>query len=338
MIRRPDPSLLDLHDALLLDLDGTLMHGGNPIPHAAAAVERARTAGRTVVFATNNASRTPRQAADHLAQVGVDARPEEFVTSPQVASRLLADRLEPGQKVLVVGGESLAAEISEVGLEPAATDSEDVVAVVQGWSPDLNWSLLAEGAYAIRHGALWMATNIDATLPTERGMAPGNGAMVAALRHATGAVPEVAGKPEPGMFAVAARDANSRRPLIIGDRLDTDIEGAVRAGMDSLLVLTGVDGIDTALRADPVRRPTFILADLSELGAPFPLPVVQGDTARCGAVSARWDDGDVVLTGALEDPRVLRAVLALLHARSPRAPWTGRLLDRDGTEQRPTDR
>ena len=338
MIRRPDPSLLDLYDALLLDLDGTLMHGAAPIPHAAAAVDRARAAGTTVVFATNNASRTPRQAAEHLAQVGVAAQPEEFVTSPQVASRLLADRLEPGQKVLVVGGESLAAEIRESGLEPVTTDSPDVVAVVQGWSPTLDWSILAEGAYAIGHGAWWMATNIDATLPTERGMAPGNGAMVAALRHATGVEPAVAGKPEPGMFTVAARDASSRRPLIIGDRLDTDIEGAVRAGMDSLLVLTGVDGIDAALRADPVRRPTFILSDLSELGAPFPLPVLDGDRVRCGAVGARWVDGDIVLTGRLGDPRVLRAVLALLHARAAQGPWTGRLLDREGTEQRPTDR
>src|SRR5699024_8750996 len=115
----------------------------------------------------NNASRTPRQAADHLAQVGVTAQPGEFVTSPQVASRLLADQLEPGQKVLVVGGESLAAEIREAGLEPVTRDSTDVVAVVQGWSPTLDWSILAEGAYAIGHGARWMATNIDATLPTE---------------------------------------------------------------------------------------------------------------------------------------------------------------------------
>ncbi|WP_193107379.1 HAD-IIA family hydrolase [Brachybacterium sp. FME24] len=338
MIRRPDPSLLDLYDALLLDLDGTLMHGATPIPHAAAAVERARATGRTVVFATNNASRTPQQAADHLAQVGVAAQPEEFVTSPQVASRLLASRLDPGAKVLVVGGPSLATQIRDAGLEPVEKDADDVVAVVQGWSPDLNWSILAEGAYAIRRGALWMATNIDATLPTERGMAPGNGSMVAALRHATGAIPDVAGKPEPGMFTVAARDTGAHRPLIIGDRLDTDIEGAVRAGMDSLLVLTGVDGIDAALRADPVRRPTFVLPDLSGLSDPFPLPVLDGDRARCGAVSASWRAGDIVLTGELEDPRMLRAVLALLHAHASTSAWTGRLLGSDGAEQRPTDR
>lgn len=330
MIRRPDPSLLDLYDALLFDLDGTLMHGAQPIPHAPEAVEIARGAGRTVVFATNNASRTPQQAAEHLAVVGISARAEEFVTSPQVASRLLADRLGPGAKVLVVGGPSLGAQVREAGLTPVDADAEDVVAVVQGWSPDLDWPRLAEGAYAIRRGAYWMATNVDATLPTERGLAPGNGSLVAALRHATGAEPAVAGKPEPGMFEVAAREHSARRPLIIGDRLDTDIEGAVRAGMDSLLVLTGVDGIEDALRADPIRRPTFVLPDLAEIAAPFPLPVVDGDAARCGAVSASWSDGDIVVHGEAEDPRVLRAVLALLGRRSAESAWTGQLRDRHG--------
>lgn len=338
MIRRPDPSLLDLHDALLFDLDGTLMHGAQPIPHAAEAVELARSAGRAVVFATNNASRTPQQAAEHLAVVGIAAQSEEFVTSPQVASRLLADRLEPGAKVLVVGGPSLGAQMREVGLVPVDVDSEDVAAVVQGWSPDLDWSRLAEGAYAIRHGAYWMATNVDATLPTERGLAPGNGSMVAALRHATGVEPAVAGKPEPGMFEVAARDHGARRPLIIGDRLDTDIEGAVRAGMESLLVLTGVDGIEAALRAEPIRRPTFILPDLAQIAAPFPLPVVDGDRARCGAVSATWHAGDIAVHGDPDDPRVLRAVLALLREHSAESAWTGELHEQHDTAPAPSAR
>ena len=324
-MRRPDPSLLDLHDALLLDLDGTLMHGSVPIPHAAEAVTTAREHGTTLVFATNNASRTPQQAAAHLATVGVDAAPEEFITSPQVASRLLAQQLPEGATVLVVGGPSLAEEIATAGLTPVDTDSDEVAAVVQGWAPQLDWSRLAEGAYAIRRGALWMATNIDATLPTERGLAPGNGSLVAALRHATGATPQVAGKPEPGMFTVAAEQVGSRRPLVIGDRLDTDIEGAVRAGMTSLLVLTGVNSVEDALRADPVRRPDYILPDLSALAAPFTLPVVAGAHARCGAVSATWQDGDILLSGPAQDPRSLRAVLALLREHSADRAWAGTL-------------
>ncbi|ASK66853.1 haloacid dehalogenase [Brachybacterium avium] len=338
MIRRPDPSLLDLHDALFFDLDGTLMHGSRPIPHAAEAVETARAAGRTVVFATNNASRTPQQAAEHLADIGITAQPDEFVTSPQVASRLLADRLDAGAKVLVVGGPSLAAQMREVGLSPVDTDSAEVAAVVQGWSPDLDWSCLAEGAYAIRRGAHWVATNVDATLPTERGLAPGNGSLVAALRHATGVEPAVAGKPEPGMFQVAAREHDARRPLIIGDRLDTDIEGAVRAEMDSLLVLTGVDGVEAALRAEPIRRPTFILPDLAQIAAPFPLPVLDGGRARCGAVSATWNDGDITVHGDRDDPQVLRAVLALLHEHSADSAWTGQLREEHPTVPSPAQR
>lgn len=333
MIRRPDPSLLDLHDALLFDLDGTLMHGSRPIPHAVEAVDAARAAGRTVVFATNNASRTPQQASEHLAGIGITAAPEEFVTSPQVASRLLAERLEPGAKVLVVGGPSLADQVRAEGLVPVDEDAEDVVAVVQGWSPDLDWGRLAQGAYAIRRGAYWMATNIDATLPTEQGLAPGNGSLVAALRHATGAEPAVAGKPDPGMFTVAAQRIGARSPLVVGDRLDTDIEGAVRSGMESLLVLTGVDTIETALHAVPAQRPTFILPDLSGLTAPFPLPVVDGDRARCGAVSAEWADGDIRINGAPDDPRILTAVLALQRATSPEQAWDGQLLPAGAGQQ-----
>ena len=336
MIRRPDMSLLEQYDALLFDLDGTLMHGSRPIPHAAEAVDAARAAGRPVVFATNNASRTPQQAADHLAVVGIPAQVGEFVTSPQVAARLLAERVPAGSRVLVVGGPSLAAEVEAAGMVPTEQDAEDVAAVIQGWSPDLGWARLAEGAYAIRRGAVWMATNVDATLPTERGLPPGTGAMVAALRHATGAEPLVAGKPEPGMFTVAASQVGARRPLVVGDRLDTDIEGANRAGIDALLVLTGVDGIEEALRADPVRRPTHVLPDLERIGAPLALPVVDGDRARCGAVRATWTaDGDVVLGGESGDDRVQRAVLALLAAHLPEQAWTGRLLTPEGTEAGP---
>ena len=340
MIRRPELSLLEQYDAFLFDLDGTLIHGARQIPHAGDAVEAVRAAGHPVVFATNNASRTPEQAADHLGVVGIFARAEEFVTSPQVAARLLADRVPAGATVLVVGGPSLAAEVEAAGMIPVEEDREDVAAVIQGWSPDLGWSRLAEGAYAIRRGAVWMATNADATLPTERGLAPGNGSLVAALRHATGAEPLVAGKPEPGMFTVAAQQVGARRPLVIGDRLDTDIEGANRADIDALLVLTGVDGLEDALRADPVRRPTHVLPDLERLGAPFAVPVVEGDRARCGAVGATWtDQGDIRLDhGDIADDRLQRSVLVLLAEHSADRAWRGRLLDSRGTALGPIPR
>ena len=199
------------------------------------------------------------------------------------------------EEVLVVGGPSLADEIRTAGLHPVGVDSDSVVAVVQGWSPDLDWPRLAEGAYAIRRGALWMATNVDATLPTERGLAPGNGSMVAALRHATGVEPDVAGKPEPGMFTVAANDVGSRSPLVVGDRLDTDIEGANRAGMDSLLVLTGVDSIATALHAQYGIRADVNESTLIEMYAlPSLLPRSLADslTVVCVVQHPSRRDGD----------------------------------------------
>lgn len=332
MIRRPDLSMLDRYDALLFDLDGTLMHGSVPIPGAAQGVDTARGAGRSLVFATNNASRTPAQVVAHLATVGVTAQEDEVVTSPQIAASLLAKDLPAGAHVLVVGGPSLAEEIRGAGLTPVDADSEDVLAVVQGWDRSVGWEKLAEGAYALAHGARWMATNTDATLPTERGMAPGNGSLVAALRHASRREPDVAGKPEPGMFTLAAERIGSRAPLIVGDRLDTDIEGANRAEMDSLLVLTGVDRAIDALRAEPARRPTWILPDLTTLDRPTPGAVVEGERARCGAVSAAWAAGDITLTGDAADPRSAQAALALVAALSPEAAWTGRLLDAHGED------
>lgn len=326
MIRRPEPALLDLYDALLLDLDGTLMHGGEPIEHAGEAVARARRAGVAVAFATNNASRTPRDAAAHLEGVGVHAEPEEMITAPQVAASELASRLPAGAQVLVVGGDALAQEIATAGLEPVHSDGEEVRAVVQGWSPDLAWPLLAEGAYALRRGAAWIATNLDTTLPTERGLAPGNGSMVAVLRSATGREPDATGKPAPRMFHVAAERAGAGRPLVIGDRLDTDIAGANAAGMDSLLVLTGVSGVQDALRAVPEQRPTHVLEDLSGISSPFPLPVVEQERARCGSVSAHWADGDIRTSAPLSDMRVVRCVLALLRTHCPDAAWEGSLL------------
>ncbi|MFC0675428.1 HAD-IIA family hydrolase [Brachybacterium hainanense] len=332
MIRRPQPSYLDLYDALLLDLDGTVMHGARPIEHAAGGILAARAAGAGIGFVTNNASRTPQQVVDHLRLVGVEASAEEIVTSPQIAARLLAEQLDPGARVLVLGAESLASEVREVGLSPVAEDSEDVVAVIQGWDPTLDWRRLAEGCYALRRGARWMATNTDATLPTERGIAPGNGSLVAVLRHATGLAPQVAGKPEPGMFRGAAQRLGSSRPLAVGDRLDTDIEGGNRAGMDSLMVLTGVDSGMNALRADPIRRPTWIERDLSALTGPAVRPVVEGERARCGAVCATLQDGDIHLGGEASDIRSLRAALALITHHMPDAAFTGALRDAEGRE------
>jgi glycerol-1-phosphatase len=261
-------SLRSAYDAILFDLDGTVYRGPQLIPGADEAVRGLRDRGTPIRFVTNNASKTPEEVADHLRAIAIDAEPAEVSTSAQAAAKVLRDRLSPGVSVLVVGAPALEAEVAAAGLLPVRKVDDDVVAVVQGHWTQTGWADLAEACVAIRAGALWVACNTDATLPTERGEVPGNGSMVAALRAATGAEPEVAGKPEAPLFTTAASAAGARRALVVGDRLDTDIAGAVAAGLDSLAVLTGVATPGSLLAAVPAERPRYIAADLSGLAAP----------------------------------------------------------------------
>ena len=183
-------TLAQEHDCLLLDLDGTVFRGHELTEGAAESLEK--TPGRTL-FVTNNASRSAGEVAAHLQDLGLQATDDDVVTSAQSAAHVLANQLAPESRVLVVGTESLAAEIAAVGLKPVRLFDDEPDAVVQGHSPDTAWANLAEAALAIRSGAVWVAANVDATLPTERGLLPGNGSMVAALKAATDADPQVAG-------------------------------------------------------------------------------------------------------------------------------------------------
>jgi len=256
-------SLLDDYDALLFDLDGTIYRGTEVVPAAGPAVDAAHAAGTTVRFVTNNASRGPDEVAAYLVELGVHATPDEVSTSAQAAAKIVAGKLDAGATVLVVGAPALVDELELVGLKTVRKDSDAVVAVVQGLSKDTSWWDLAEACVAIRRGALWVACNADATLPTERGLLPGLGSLVAALRTATDQEPIVAGKPRTPLLDEAARSAGSRRPLVIGDRLDTDIAGAVAAGMDSLFVLSGVSTARDLLAVGEDMRPTYVAADVA---------------------------------------------------------------------------
>jgi HAD superfamily hydrolase (TIGR01457 family) len=255
-------SLLDDYDALLFDLDGTIYRGAEPVPGASRAVEMARGRDVKVRFVTNNASRSPDDVASHLTRIGIEATPDEVSTSSQAAATVLAEKLEPGTTVLVVGSEALAHEVELKNLATTRTHSDAVQAVVQGLSKDIGWRDLAEACVAIRAGALWVACNVDPTLPTERGPLPGNGALVAALRTATSSEPLVAGKPATPLMDEAQRSADAQRPLVIGDRLDTDIAGAVAAGLDSLLVFSGVSTPQELLDAPEEMRPTYVGHDV----------------------------------------------------------------------------
>ncbi len=303
-------SLLDRHDAVLFDLDGTVYHGARPIPAAADAVAHVRERGRAVRFVTNNAAKSPAEVADHLGRLGIAAEPAEVSTSAQAAAALLAGRLSAGAEVLVVGTDSLAAEIRAVGLRPVREATTTVAAVVQGHAPDTGWPELARACVAVRAGALWVACNVDATLPSERGELPGNGAMVAALRTATGAEPEVAGKPRAPLLRTAAESAGATDPLVVGDRPDTDIAGARAAGYRSLAVLTGVATPADLLGLAPHERPEHLADDLAVLTGEVPAGALRiGDGAATPDDRAPWriaDDGAALtvtaVPGAHPDP------------------------------------
>jgi HAD superfamily hydrolase (TIGR01450 family) len=256
--------LLSGYDAALFDLDGTLFRGATALPGAVEAVNEVARRGVTVGYLTNNGSRSAEQVVEHLGELGFSAKPAEVVTSGQVAARILAGRVPAGTPVCVVGSDALAREVSDVGLRAVST-AEPGAAVIQGHSPETGWRTLAEACLAIRAGGVWVACNVDATLPDERGLLPGNGAMVAALRHATDQEPLVAGKPEPALFEEAVRRSGSTAPLVVGDRLNTDIAGAHRVGIPSLLVLTGVSDARELLDAAESERPTYVGWDLAAL-------------------------------------------------------------------------
>jgi glycerol 3-phosphatase-2 len=217
------------------------------------------------------------------------------VTSAQAGARMLAERLPVGSHVLVIGGPGVGAALRERGLVPVESVDDGAVALMQGYGPDVGWRQLAEGSLAIGRGLLWVATNLDRTIPTPRGRVLGNGSMVEALRHATGAEPLVAGKPEPPLMIESVQRSRALRPLVVGDRLDTDIEGANRTRIPSLLVLTGVTDWQGLLHVAPQHRPTYLGRDLRALLTPAPAvevrwgaDVVEG---RCGRVVVRIPTG-----------------------------------------------
>ncbi|MFD6568177.1 HAD-IIA family hydrolase [Micromonospora profundi] len=303
--------LVDGYTLVVFDLDGVIYLIDRPIPGAVDAVARLHAEGRSVAYATNNASRRSSEVADLLTGMGVPARPEEVLTSAAAAAELLRDRLPAGAPVLVVGAEALRAELRAVGLTPVALADEKPAAVVQGYGPQVGWTELAEASVAVRQGAIWVATNTDRTLPSARGPLPGNGSLVAVLRTALERDPDlVVGKPESALFETAARRSDGGRTLVVGDRLDTDIEGARRAGLDSLLVLTGVSGVPELLAAEPLRRPTYVARDLAGLFDPAAAVRVPG-TADTGGWSVTDRDGTLELAGS---GRSLDALAALCAA------------------------
>jgi HAD superfamily hydrolase (TIGR01450 family) len=277
--------LLDAYDAILLDLDGTVFKGTEAIPGAPQTIQQLRDASKAVRFVTNNASRSPKEVAGHLAELGIPVTPAEVRTSAQAAAAVLKERLEPDAGVLVVGTEALADEVRHVGLRPLRQASDDVQAVVQGLSKEVGWPELSEAVLAVRAGALWVACNDDLTLPTERGEVIGNGALVAAVAAATNARPVVAGKPNRPLMDQAA--AGAGKSLVVGDRLDTDIAGAEAAELDALMVLSGVSTPRDLLESG--YRPRYLAWDVTALVQPAEeLEVAPTPDWMVGNGAVRW--------------------------------------------------
>jgi glycerol 3-phosphatase-2 len=278
--------LICTFDALLADLDGVVYAGPHAIPGAVESLRRLAGIGVGLGYVTNNASRSPAQVAQHLRGLGAPAEDAQVVSSSQAAAELLASLLPAGARVLITGSAALACEVELVGLIPVRSAAEGPVAVVQGFSPDVGWKDLAEASYVVAGGALWVATNTDMSIPQARGIAPGNGTLVAAVAAATGQRPLVAGKPEAPLFRAAAKRLAADRPLVVGDRLDTDILGGNNAGFATAAVLTGVDTRESILAARTLERPDFIIRDLTELYQPYPVVEHDDGRYRCGSASA----------------------------------------------------
>lgn len=292
-------TLAEAYDVLLFDLDGVVYIGGAAIPGAPEALQQAKRAGAHVAYVTNNASRTPAAVAALLEGMGAPATQSDVVTSAQAAARLLADKLPPRSKVLVIGGTALRLAVRERGMIPVSTAAENPAAVVQGFAPGIDYGKLAEGGLAVRAGALFIGTNADSTLPNARGTVPGNGSLLKVIENATGTAAIVAGKPEPPLHRESVIRTGAQHPLVIGDRLDTDIEAAYNTGTDSLLVLTGVDNPRTVTLAPAHRRPTYIAETLDALLRPYPDVTPTEAGAACGGWTARATEaGGVTLTGA----------------------------------------
>lgn len=299
-------SLLATHDALLLDLDGTVWEGGRAIPGAVEAINASPVPG---VYITNNAMRAPSEVAEKLRAIGLKAAEKDVVTSAQAALELASEHLAQGDAVYVIGTDSFKELAGRAGYHVVDSADAKPRAVLQGLDPQITWAELSEAALAIRGGAKYFASNLDTTLPTERGLMVGNGSMVAAVVSATGENPVSAGKPQPSMMLTAARRLGAKSPLVVGDRLDTDIEGGNAAGMPTFQVLTGVSGHIALLEAVKEQRPTYIAESLSELTADA-ATLVPGAQ---GGFTARVDGQDLLLERGNENSTSIQALRTVLE-------------------------
>src|SRR5215203_4592414 len=305
-------AVIDAYDAVLFDLDGVIYLGPVAVRGAAEGIAQLQDRGTKIGFVTNSAARPPAAVADHLVELGIPAAAADVVTSAQAAAHLLVNRFGVGARILAVGGDGVIAALSEAGLVGVHSADDQPVAVIQGYGFNLTWQELNEAAIAIQRGAHWVATNIDPTRPTNRGLVPGNGAAVAAVKMAVWAEPEVAGKPYRPLLDDTVGRLGAHHPLFVGDRLDTDIAGAVNAGLDSMLVLSGSHRAGELLAAAPGQRPTHAGEDLRALLSPALVVIRINTEFRCGQATASAADGRLIVQG--NGSTRIEAIWAAAHA------------------------
>jgi glycerol 3-phosphatase-2 len=289
--------LVERYDLVMLDLDGVVYVGDEAVPGAADALRRAHEAGVHLAYVTNNASRSPDAVADKLGQVGVDADASDVVTSAQAAAHLLAARHPKDSLIVNLGSEGLSRALLDAGLKPTDTHNDEAVAIVTGYNPDLVWSDIMRAGMRIKEGLPWVASNTDLTFPLEGGEAPGHGVLVELLQRFSGVEPVVAGKPAPPLLEETIRRVGGERPLMVGDRLDTDIEGARNLELPSLLVMTGVTGLAELVAAPPELRPSYVGRDLDSLFERHETPEREQDYWSVGGWRASTPDGRLTVEG-----------------------------------------
>lgn len=250
---------------LLIDLDGTLFHGGRMIHGADLLIAALRRAELPFLFVTNNSSRTPAAVAAHLRGMGIEAKAEEVCTSSMAAARYIAEE-SPGATVAILGEEGLIQACSEAGLRLV---SEAPQYVVQGIDRSFTYESLARASRWIREGAKFVLTNPDLMLPSDDGVMPGAGTLGAAIEAASGVAPVVIGKPESHLitYATAMLGIKTGEAVVVGDNMRTDISAGARAGCRTILVLTGLTTQDNLEHYQSITgvTPDEICADLAEL-------------------------------------------------------------------------
>lgn len=312
--------LAQQYQLALLDLDGVVYRGKEAVAYAADSIQAAQHAGMAIEYTTNNSSRFQQVVADQLKGFGLDVEPWQVITSSVVAARMVAKRVSAGARVLVLGADHLREEVIKAGLTIVEQASDNPEAVIQGWYPDMTWTMLAELSYAVENGATYFTTNRDLTIPREFGIAPGCGSMIQAVVNATGTEPVAsAGKPEAYMYD-EARELNATQgtqmvsveaSLAIGDRLDTDIEAGNCGGYDSLAVLTGVTNPHEIMLAPEHLRPTYVVRDLRGLLEAMPEPTNQGNSRWSCASASSWLEDKVIKVSDVTDINAVRAAVCL---------------------------